>query len=181
MRQSDYQAYTERELLKVAESDEHAYTELISRHLETVKRLAGIYSTGGFDFDDLYSEGLMGLMNAVKTFDESKGATFGTYSYSCINNRMMNSMRRSKRIHGSEEPIDDLEVAVTSSPESILLSNEGASELMEIAESRLSSLEDSVLRCYLEGKSHAEIANELGITLKSVDNALQRIRRKLRK
>ncbi|MCD7822556.1 MAG: sigma-70 family RNA polymerase sigma factor [Oscillospiraceae bacterium] len=171
---------TERELLTIVRGDEHAYSELISRHLETVRRLAGIYSAGGFDYDDLCSEGLIGLMNAVGTFDEGKGASFGTYAYSCINNRMINSIRRSKRIMGSEEPMDELEIADQGSPESILMSSEETDELRQLAESRLSELEGKVFRCYLEGKSHSETARELKITPKSVDNALQRIRRKLR-
>ncbi len=184
MKQDEHQAMTDRELFEASKTDKHAYSELVSRHLETVGRLAGIYSAGGTasgDFDDLYSEGLMGLMNAVRTYDESKGASFSTYVHTCINNRMINSLRRSNRIRGSEEPIEDLEVAELNSPESILLSNEGTSEIMKLAESRLSELELSVLGSYLDGKSHAETAEELGITPKSVDNALQRIRRKLRK
>ncbi|MCC8195727.1 MAG: sigma-70 family RNA polymerase sigma factor [Ruminococcus sp.] len=181
MKQNEYQAMTERELLEALKTDKHAYSELVSRHLETVGQLAGIYAGGDSDFDDLYSEGLMGLMNAVRTYDESKGASFSTYAHTCINNRMINSLRRSNRIRGSEEPIEDLEVAELSSPESILLSNEGVSEVMKLAESRLSPLEWEVLRCYLEGKSHVETAEELGVNAKSVDNALQRVRRKFRK
>ncbi|MCD7732940.1 MAG: sigma-70 family RNA polymerase sigma factor [Oscillospiraceae bacterium] len=184
MKQNEYQAMTERELFEALKTDKHAYSELVSRHLETVGQLAGIYAgsaTNGADFDDLYSEGLMGLMNAVRTYDESKGASFGTYAHTCINNRMINSLRRSNRIRGSEEPIEDLEVAELRSPESILLSNEGISEVMKLAESRLSPLERDVLRCYLEGKSHVETAEELGVNSKSVDNALQRVRRKFRK
>ncbi len=184
MRQDEYRAMTDTELIEIAASDEGAYSELVSRHLETVRRLAGIYSAGksasGCDYDDLCSEGLMGLMNAVKTYDGSKGASFGTYAYSCINNRMLNSLRKSTRIRGSEEPIEDIEIADHGSPESILISNEETDELMRIARSRLSDLERSVLKCYLEGKSHSEAAKELGITPKSVDNALQRIRRKLK-
>lgn len=181
MRQDEYQTMTERELLGRSQSDERTYSEIISRHLGTVRRLAGIYSKGGFDYDDLFSEGLMGLMNAVKTYDESKGASFSTYSYSCISNRMMNSVKRSTRIKSSEEPMDDeLEITSGQSPESILMSSEGEAEIWELAESRLSELERNVLESYLEGKSHAETAEELGITPKSVDNALQRIRRKFR-
>ncbi|MCD7847180.1 MAG: sigma-70 family RNA polymerase sigma factor [Oscillospiraceae bacterium] len=181
MRQDEYQAMTESELLGIAGSDDLACSELISRHLETVKRLAGFYSVGGFDYDDLYSEGLEGLMNAVKTFDDEKGASFGTYANSCISNRMINSLRRSTRIKSSEEPFEDIEIADTGSPESILLSSESTDELKELAESRLSKLERDVLWSYLEGKRHAETAEELGITPKSVDNALQRIRRKFRR
>lgn len=180
MKHDEYQALSEAELLAVARTDESACSELISRHLGTVKRLAGIYSAGGFDFDDLYSEGLIALMNAVSTFDDSKGASFGTYAYSCINNRMINSLRRSNRIRGSEEPMEDREIAVSSSPESILMSSEETLERLRLAENRLSKLERSVLKSYLEGKSHSETAEELGITPKAVDNALQRIRRKFR-
>ncbi len=180
LKQDDYQAMTERELLEASKGSDLAYSELVSRHLGTVRRLAGIYSAGGFDFDDLYSEGLIGLMNAVRTYDESKGASFGTYAYSCISNRMLNLLRKSTRIRGSEEPMEDLEIADHGSPESILISSEETDELMSLAESRLSELERSVLRSYLEGKTHAETARELGITPKAVDNALQRIRRKFR-
>ncbi|MCD7770889.1 MAG: sigma-70 family RNA polymerase sigma factor [Oscillospiraceae bacterium] len=184
LKQEDYQAMTERELLLAAGSDDLAFSELISRHLGTVRRLAGIYSAGsaagGYDYDDLCSEGLMGLMNAVRTYDEEKGASFGTYSYSCISNRMLNLIRRSKRIESSEESMENLEIADHGSPESILISSEETDELRRLADSRLSDLERSVFKCYLEGKSHSETAEELGINPKSVDNALQRIRRKFR-
>ncbi|MCD7785326.1 MAG: sigma-70 family RNA polymerase sigma factor [Oscillospiraceae bacterium] len=180
MRLDEYHAMTDAGLLEIADSDERAYSELVSRYLESVRRLAGIYSAGGYDYDDLCSEGLMGLMNAVKTYDDGKGASFGTYSYSCINNRMLSLIRKSTRIKSSEEPMEDIEITDNGSPESILISSEETDELKKLAESRLSELERKVFKCYLEGKSHQETARELEITPKSVDNALQRIKRKLR-
>lgn len=181
MAQIQYKLMPDAELVTAAQSDEKAYSELISRHLGTVRRLAHLYSSNSADCDDLTSEGIIGLMNAVRSYDPAKGASFSTYAYACANNRMMTALKKSSRIQSCEENIDDAGLSEQLSPESIVLTREEMDELLREAESDLSASERSVFRLYLSGHSYAAISKELGISPKSVDNALARVRRKLRR
>ncbi len=172
---------SDEELAAAASSNEEAYGELISRYLPSVRRLSGIYTRSSADRDDLVSEGILGLLNAVKTYDPSKGASFSTYAGVCVNNRMMTALKRSARIQRREESLDELSAAGGQSPEKIIIDREALSEIFsEIAEN-ISELERSVFERYLSGESYSAIASALGIDRKSVDNALARVRRKLRR
>ncbi len=168
------------ELAYLAQKDEQAYSELISRFLPTVRRLAHVYSSNPSDQDDLFSEGLLGLMNSVKTFKSDKDASFSTYASVCISNRMINALKKSDRISKREENIDDHVVSKGDSPESIILEKETVSELIDGLQ-YLSALEREVFNLYIHGEAYADIGKALGISAKSVDNALLRVRTKLRK
>lgn len=76
MLQNGYKTESDESLVSISMSDEAAYSELISRHLATVRRVARLYSTNLSDFDDLVSEGILGLMNAVKTYNGEREASF---------------------------------------------------------------------------------------------------------
>ena len=184
--QTDYKAMSDGELLGLVRSDESAYSELISRYLGKVRRLAHVYSYNHSDCDDLVSEGIIGLMNAVKSYDGSSGkASFSTYAYACIHNRIISALKKSSRINSCEENMDTLDSNVGSSardcsPESIVMSREELGEVLEWMEKGLSKIEKSVFEAYMAGKPYSEISKSLGIPLKSVDNALLRVRRKLR-
>lgn len=185
MPQKQYKSMSDNELLRVASEDEAAYSEIISRELSTVRRLARTYSFNGSDYDDLASEGLIGLMNAVKSYNpergESSGASFSTYAYACINNRIISALKKSNIIQSCEENIDDAGLSEPSSPESIVLTREEMDELLQNVNSDLSKTEKSVFELYILGYSYPAIAKDLGISVKSVDNALFRTRRKLRR
>ncbi len=181
MLQNGYKTESDEDLVLVSKSDEAAYSELISRHLATVRRVARLYSTNPSDFDDLVSEGILGLMNAVKTYNGEREASFSTYAYSCVHNRIITAIRKSQRINRCEENIEGLELEGYQSPENIVISREELSEVLLWMENGLSKTEKSAFELYMSGASYQEIADKLGISQKSADNALARVRRKLRR
>ncbi len=180
MPQIEYKAMEDSELCRLAGSDEAAYSELISRYVGMVRRLVHVYSYNLSDCDDLVSEGIIGLMNAVKSYDGSKGAAFSTYAYACIHNRIITALKKSSRIINCEENLDSVSLGDGSSPESIVMDREKLSKAFSWMESGLSKTEKSVFEGYMSGLSYAGIAKKLGISPKSVDNALLRVRKKLR-
>lgn len=180
MPQADYRTLDDNSLIALIGRDEAAYSELISRNIGTVRRIAHLYSSNTADCDDLISEGIVGLLNAVRTFDGCRGASFSTYVYTCVNNRILTALKKSSRIIKCEENIDELDLGGSVSPESILIDREELGEVFSMIEKGLSKTEKSVFEEYLSGRSYQEIADKLGLSLKSVDNALARVRRKLR-
>lgn len=169
------------ELVLISRTSAEAYGVLISRYLPSVRRLAGMYSPPSADRDDLVSEGILGLMNAVATFDPAKGASFATYASACANNRMLSALKKSARIKRREESLDSVGPSSGSSPEKIILDREALDEIFSEFSENFSEFERAVFSRYLCGEPYAEIAESLGVERKSVDNALARIRRKLRK
>lgn len=178
--QADFGTVDDDKLIALIGKDEAAYTELISRYIGTVRRIAHLYSFNASDCDDLISEGIVGLLSAVKTYESGRGTSFSTYAYSCVNNRILSALKKSSRIKKCEENIEGLELGESVSPESILFDREELGEVFSIIEKGLSKTEKSVFEEFLSGKSYQEIAKGLSIPLKSVDNALSRVRRKLR-
>lgn len=178
---ADYKTSSDDELVRLAEKNDDAYSELISRYLPSIRRLARIYTKSSADRDDLVSEGILGLMSAVRSFSCGKGASFSTYAGVCVNNRMMTALKKSAMIKKREEPIDGLNASSGHSPEKIVLDREALSEIFSEVSESLTVLERSVFDLYLMGASYADITRELGISSKAVDNALARVRRKLRR
>ena len=181
MPKNPYSLTTDNELLRIAPDDEEAYSELISRYLPAIRRIAAIYKTTPADRDDLVSEGILGLMNAVKTYSPDKGASFSTYVSVCANNRMLNALKKAQRIQGREGSFEEINAASGSSPEKIVIDREALREVFSEVESNLTELEREVFTLYLAGVSYDETAKLLEIDKKSVDNALARVRRKLRR
>ena len=131
------------------------------------------------DEEDLYQEGLVGLLKAVRTYDGVSSA-FATYASSCICHSVISAARRLRKQNGDVVPLDDTELVSGSSPESDLLDRESISLLYERVFSRLSGYERSVFELYLSDRSYADIARVMGKTEKSIANAICRIRRKLK-
>ena len=132
------------------------------------------------DEEDLYQEGLVGLLKAVRTYDGVSSA-FATYASSCICHSVISAARRLRKQNGDVVPLDDTELVSGSSPESDLLDRESISLLYERVFSGLSEYERSVFELYLSDRSYAEIARLMGKSEKSIANAICRIRRKLKK
>ncbi len=180
MPNNELKALSDNRLAVLAQENEAAYSELISRYLFTVRRLAGVYTSNPSDFDDLVSEGILGLMNAVKEFDGGVKSSFSTFAGVCISNRMLTCLKKQGKIIGHEEGIDGLDIAASATPESILISREELGEVFAGAQANLSSTEAQVFGLYCRGLEVSEIANKLGISKKSAGNALFRVRTKLR-
>ena len=131
---------------------------------------------------------LIGLLNAVNTYRDDKGASFKTYCFTCVQNKMLTELeRRSNSKQQSMQnylPLEELEHSGMSGenddPFRIVVAQEDHDLLMAKARTLLSGLEQETLSLYLSGHSYTEIATRLNLTTKAVDNALQRVRRKLR-
>ncbi len=181
MAELELASLSDEELAASSSENDEACSALISRYLPSVRRLARMYTKSAADFDDLVSEGILGLFSAVKTFSAGKGASFSTYAGTCMNNRMLSALKKSARIRNREEALGDISAPEGSSPEKIVLDREVLSEIFSEISENLSELERSVIGLYLSGASYSDITKSLGITRKAADNALSRVRRKLRK
>lgn len=175
-------------VIQAQNGDTDALTELVVRYLPLIRQKASSYTTSLADRDDLIQEGLIGLLSAVDGYQDSKGAAFKTYCYVCVQNKMLTDLekRSSDKRQAMQNylPLDEVECSSVNDdnddPFCIIAAKESRELLMEKAKSLLSALERDTLSLYLSGHSYEEIAAQLNLSIKAVDNALQRVRRKLR-
>lgn len=168
------------ELVNESRTDEQAYSELIARTLPLIKRIAAIYQQSPADCDDLVSEGILGLLMAIKTYSPDKGAKFTTYACKCARNRMLNAVKKASAIRKNEDYTEEITVRDNISPEKIVINRELLAEVFSESCIKMSPREKDVLSLYLLGYSYDNIAKALKINRKAVDNALARVRQKLR-
>ena len=139
---------------------------------------------GLLDKDDLYQEGLLGLLSAIYSYRPDKNTAFRTFASVCISNQIkaaIKSANSKKNLpFGSLLSIDDTTVPATESVEDLFIFNETQEVLNSFLSEELSPLELSVIRLFLQDMSYKDISENLGVPVKSVDNAIQRIRGKLR-
>lgn len=184
----DFSEFSDDELVRLAaDSDEGAFRELALRYIYLIQSIALKYKSSSLESDDLVQEGLLGLLSAVKSFDKSKGFSFKTYAGSCIKNKIVSAVRtavseKNKVLNNSVLLDNESEISADrlSEPEAVILSKEAAEHLKLAISEELTELEQNVLSLYLLGYSYAEIAERLRIDGKSCDNAMQRVRRKLK-
>ena len=176
------------------QGDGAAYDILISRYVSFVKSRAFGYRDSGVEPEDLAQEGMIGLMMAIRSYREGLGASFRTYAGLCIDRAIISAVRvtlRAKMIPASSMiPIDGLDengkpfseqlAGWDGDPESALIARDERINLRKRFAGILSDLELDTLMLYLGGCSYEEIARRLDSTPKAVDNALQRVRRKLK-
>lgn len=168
--------------------DEKALAELIAGYTPMIRKTAGKFCASALDADDLSQEGMLGFLNAVYTFDSEKSnASFSTYAYVCVRNRIISALRtlgaEKNAVFRQSIALDDLSdsgAENSRTPEIKLIEREQYAELLNSFYSVLSDFEKKVLSMYLSGYSYNEISQRLNIEKKSADNALQRIKRKLR-
>ena len=133
------------------------------------------------DADDLAQEGLLGFINAISRFNPQKKAKFFTFAYVCVINRMKSMLHKNS---DSVELLDDIseydDYVIPDNPESIFISKEHLNELYDDIVSILSDMEWNVFRLFLKDYSYEQIASSLDISVKSVNNAMMRIRKKLK-
>lgn len=178
-------------VLKVAQQPQ-AFGMLLERYRNMVVSMANSYAADHADADDFVQEGLLGLLAAALTYSPDGSAGFRTYAAVCIRNRMRSLLRHERaQIHLSGWiPVDSLDdpekdisedlVDDADSPEQVFLEKEAVSELNSGLAVLLSRQELDVFRLFVSGYSYGEIADRMHTTYKSVDNAIQRVRRKLR-
>lgn len=185
---------------QIQKGDHHALDFLLNKYKNFVQAKARTYFLIGADREDIVQEGMIGLFKAVRDYDESKLASFKAFAELCITRQIITAIKtatRQKHIPlnsyvSLDKPIYDEDSERTlidviegskanETPEDMLISREKyvAMEL-KLSES-LSSLEKKVLHLYLDGQSYQEISKELNRHVKSIDNALQRVKKKLEK
>ncbi len=191
-----YQETSDSELISQARSGDRAAEEaLVLRFGRLVRACARPLFLMGGDSEDLVQEGMVGLLAAIREYDPQRNASFRTYAEVCIRNRLLSAVRAASRDKhtplNSYVPLDtalfdDTERDERSSvdqrqgnPEALFIHREDMQERMNRIYSQLSPLETRVLRLYLSGLSYSEIASKCNRPLKSVDNAVQRIRQKI--
>ena len=152
---------------------------LISRYSPVIRIKAAKLRTNDIDSEDLCQEGYLALFDALRAFDSSKGS-FSSFAGVCIANRMKNVVLKA---HGRLEKDDDFDLAQIpdegSSADDLVITKE-SDEGVEHLLSFLSQREYSAMKLFLEGYSYKQIAEKLGVTPKSADNALSRARKKLK-
>ena len=182
-------------LCSLAVSGDRAAEELlVTRYHRVVRTCARPFFLAGGDSEDLTQEGMLGLIKAVREFDAEKEASFRTFAEVCIRNRLYSALRASAREkHQALNQSVSLDTpdfdsnSYTSGtsnlaqrdPEDSLIDREHTAALLSGVRKQLSELEAKILGYYLDGLSCREIAGLVGKPPKSVDNAVQRIRRKV--
>lgn len=177
--------FTDNQLVDFINGGEYKYLQLlINRYMPYIISVASRYNAGGLDTEDFIQEGILAIFSAVKVFDPQK-ASFKTFVCLCINRAMSSALARAagKAKHIPEGlifPIDELQLTDMSDPESILIEKERYDDLEHTIKQDLSKFEYRVLSEFLSGKSYSQIADTLDVSVKSVDNALRRIRTKIK-
>ncbi len=173
---------SEEQLVVLArEKNEEAFTLLVTRCLGMLKSLSAKYCRDFSESEDLVQEGLLGLLSAVQTYHSSNKVSFRTYAYACARNRMVSALRRRNGapMQSLDEEDELSDFIGDTDPASLLVQQEETENLDKRLRDKLSSLEYRVLMARLSGYSYGEIAMCLNVTEKTVDNAYQRLRRKL--
>ncbi len=181
----------------VREGDELALEYMINKYKNFVRAKARSYFLIGADREDIIQEGMIGLYKAIRDFRSDKLASFRAFAELCITRQIITAIKTATRqkhiplnsyvslnkpIYDEESDrtlLDVLSGNKVTDPEELVISREEFIHIEQKMGEFLSELEWKVLMYYLEGKSYQEIADSLGRHVKSVDNALQRVKRKL--
>ncbi len=184
-------------VLMAREGSETAEEILIEKYKGLVSAKSKTYFIAGAEAEDVVQEGMIGLMKAVRSFDAEREASFKTYAGTCINNQILKAIRKAER--EKNQPLNDaisldnhlrekdesltigdiLKASMFDEPEEKVIYEDTLERLGSISRQIFSPLESKVLKAKIAGKNYQEIAEELGKSPKTIDNALQRIRKKI--
>lgn len=187
----DAETLSDKELIEVihrengsqSKDSKDAVSIIISRYMKLVLKRAHTCSDNSSDLEDLTQEGLLALCNAIESFDCENGASFSSFADACVTNRIRTAAQIIAKHKQNDLTViaDENDIAdADSSPENICLEKESDKNIKKMVGSVLSPLEKRVFELYLDGRSYREIAEILGISEKSADNAVFRIRKKLK-
>jgi len=161
--------------------DEDAFARQYSR---LVTRLVRRYYLTGGDYEDLFQEGMMGLLSAIRKYDQSRSENFEAFASRCIKNRLIDVLRKdiseNDKLYGGYRAELPSDITFGDDPEVKVLADESAEEIKMAISNLLSAFEASVMDLYLEGFSVKEISLKINRPAKSVENAIVRIKTKLR-
>ena len=195
-----YSDMDDNEIIALAKNgSESAQEYLIEKYKKIVRiKARGYYIMGG-DTEDIIQEGMIGLYKAIRDFDETKQVNFYSFASLCITRQIHTAIKSANRqkhiplnssvsldraVFEENEDFTYLETFRTGdiyNPENLIISSENKTELEQRIAKSLSPLEKRVLFLYLRGKSYVEIAAIIDKDEKSIDNALQRIKKKVTK
>jgi RNA polymerase sporulation-specific sigma factor len=180
--------------------DDRCIEILLSRYRNFARSKARSYFLAGSDKEDVVQEGMIGLFKAIRDFEEETGTPFRAFAELCISRQILTAIKTANRqkhqplnssvsldapAYGddsSDRTVGDNYVGPRSSdPVELVISAQEIEAIRDTMKENLTDLEGDVLRLYMDGKSYEEIAGVLGNHVKSIDNALQRIKRKLQR
>lgn len=186
-------------VLKASKGDKIALEYIIKKYKNFVKAKAKSYFLIGADKEDIIQEGMIGLYKAIRDFDGNKTNSFKCFADICITRQIITAIKTATRqkhiplnsyvslnkpIYDEESErtlLDIIATSIVSDPEELIISKEELKHIESKINELLSELEQEVLELYLNGKSYQYIADRLQRDVKSIDNALQRVKRKLEK
>ena len=182
---------------QVKEGDEQALTFLLDKYKDLVNSKIGKYFIIGAENEDIIQEGLIGLYKAIKGFDASKQSSFRTFANICVERQLITAIKNSNRQKhmplnsylslntsaydnedDSIELIEKFQVDTIEDPLETIMKKEHFEEIQNTMHESLSKFEEQVLERYIQGESYELIAKRLDAPVKSIDNAIQRIRKK---
>lgn len=181
---NDKAQYSDETLCMMAASGDRVAEEvLVMRYHRLVRVCARPFFLAGGDSEDLIQEAMFGLLKAIREFDPARDASFRTFAEVCIRNRIRSAVSaagggKHSPLNNSV-PMESLQVGIVLGPEDSFIHREEDVERLQRLQDRLSPLERQILSLYLTGLSYQEIGAQIGRPAKSVDNAVQRIRRKV--
>jgi len=180
--------------------DDRCIEILLTRYRNFARSKARSYFLAGSDKEDVVQEGMIGLFKAIRDFEEETGTPFRAFAELCISRQILTAIKTANRqkhqplnssvsldapAYGddsSDRTVGDNFVGPkTSDPVELVISAQEIEAIRDTMKDNLTDLEGDVLRLYMDGKSYEEIAGVLGNHVKSIDNALQRIKRKLQR
>lgn len=200
LEEKDFENKTEEEIVAEAkEGNSLAQEIIINRYEAFIRGKSRSYFLIGADKEDIYQEGMIGLYKAIRDFKNEKETSFKAFAELCITRQIITAIKTATRqkhiplntyvslnkpIYEDESERTLLDVIVglkITNPEDVVISKEEVANIELKMSKVLSGLELEVLNSYLDGKSYQEIAVDLDREAKSIDNALQRVKRKLEK
>ncbi|HHV34296.1 MAG TPA: RNA polymerase sporulation sigma factor SigH [Syntrophomonadaceae bacterium] len=193
-----FQSMTDEDIVELAKCGrEVALEHLINKYKNFVRAKARSYFLIGADREDIIQEGMIGLYKAIRDYRGDKLSSFRAFAELCITRQIITAIKTATRqkhiplnsyvslnkpIYDEDSDrtlLDVISGTKVSDPEELIISKEEFDDIEDKMREILSALEWQVLMSYLEGKSYQEMALELGRHVKSIDNALQRVKRKL--
>ena len=194
---NDYENMTDEEIVALAEKDRSAEEFLLNKYKNLVKSRAKMYFLAGGDNDDLMQEGMIGLFKAIHDYNSDKQASFYSFAELCVKRQIFTAIKTAARQKHQPlntyislnkpvyEDVSERTLVETLSeresvdPEKLYIMHEKLKDIEKEIDEKLSDLEKRVLILHLQGMSYQEISEIINKPTKSIDNALQRIKKKL--
>ena len=193
---ANYAGFTDEELIEQFKNgDMQAQDYLLDKYKNLVKGMEKNYFLNGAGEDDIIQEGMIGLFKAIRDYSSDKNCSFKSFAELCVRRQIITAVKSSTRQKhipminyisldksvfesGTQKSvIDSFCVEMDNDPQNVLVNQENRADMHRLINKELSRFEKGVLEMFLDGRSYDEIAQKIGKSYKSVDNALQRVKR----